>query len=490
MNICFATSECVPFVKTGGLADVCGALPRALDRLGCNVKLFLPLYQSIRTMDHGLTYASDLGEMIVRVGMQDVGFHTWHGTIPDSNVDVYLIDCPRYFHRPTPYTSDPDEDERFILFQYAIFSVLQRYAWAPDVFHCNDWQTGLIPAIIRLNYEWDDLFRPAASVMAIHNIGYQGRFNPLTLLKARLPQEHYYPTGPFELFGSFSFLKSGLVFADLLVTVSENYAREIQTSEFGEGLQGLLASRRGELYGILNGIDVDVWNPAIDPYLTDHFSADDIEGKALNKQQLLASFGLPYREDTPVVGIVSRFADQKGFELLHPMMEPFLRAHDVQFVVLGSGEPRHERFFSWLQATFPTRVGVYIGYNERLSHLIEAGSDLFLMPSRYEPCGLNQMYSLVYGTVPVVRYTGGLADTVRDSDGEPATGNGFTFDWFTSESVYDSLVRALEAYRTPERWRTIMKRGMNADFSWEASARKYLALYEKAVDTRRMHTLK
>ncbi|MEZ4701158.1 MAG: glycogen synthase GlgA [Rhodothermales bacterium] len=485
MNICFVTSECVPFVKTGGLADVSGALPKALARLGCNVKVFLPLYESIHTIDHDLVYAADLSEIVVRVGLADVGFHTWYGKLPDSDVEVYFIDCPRYFHRPTPYTSDPDEDERFILFQQAVFAVLQRYHWKADIFHCNDWQTGLIPAFLRLKYTWDDLFRGAASVMAIHNIGYQGRFNPLTVVKADLPQEHYYPAGPFELYGSFSFLKTGLVFADLLVTVSENYAREIQTPEFGEGLQGLLASRSHDLFGILNGIDVDIWNPGIDPYLKDHYTAKTLKRKALNKRRLMEAFKLPYRERTPVVGIVSRFADQKGFELLHPMMEPFLRAHDVQFVVLGSGDARHERFFAWLQATFPEQVGLYVGYNEGLSHLIEAGSDLFLMPSRYEPCGLNQMYSLVYGTVPVVRHTGGLADTVHDSDGDPETGNGFTFGWFTPESVYDTLVRALEAYQQPERWEAIMRRGMNADFSWEASAKKYMALYERALERHR-----
>jgi starch synthase len=485
MKICLVTSECVPFVKTGGLADVCGALPKALAALGAEVKIFLPLYQSIRTLDHGLVYASDLSRQFVRIGADDVGFHTWHGKLPDTEVDVYFIDCPRYYHRPRPYTSDPDEDERFILLQYAVFSVLQRYHWAPDVFHCNDWQTGLVPALLRLRFAWDDLFRTAASVIAIHNIGYQGRFYPSTLFKSGLPPEHYYPAGPFELFHTFSFLKTGLAFADQLVTVSENYAREIQTAEFGEGLEGFLQARRHDLSGILNGIDTEVWNPARDTYIPHRYDAGTVDRKALNKKHLVESFGLTYNERTPVVGIVSRFAEQKGFDLLHPMMEPFLRAHDVQFVVLGSGESSHERFFSWLQATFPEQVGVYIGYHEGLSHLIEAGSDLFLMPSRYEPCGLNQMYSLVYGTVPVVRYTGGLADTVHDADGDPENGNGFTFGWFTSSSVYDTLVRALAAYHNPPRWEAIVQRGMAADFSWELSARKYLALYEKAIARRR-----
>ncbi|MFK7848872.1 MAG: glycogen synthase GlgA [Rhodothermales bacterium] len=485
MNICFATSECVPFVKTGGLADVSGALPKALTALGCHVKVFLPLYDSISTIDHDLIYASDIENILVQVGLQQHTFNTWYGKLPDSEVEVYFIDCPHYFHRGTTYTGDPDEDERYIFFQHAIFKIMQRYNWSPDIIHCNDWQTSLLPPLLRLEYEWDDLFKQTATMLSIHNIAYQGRFSPLSVLKAGLPDDQFYPMGPFELHGAFSFMKAGAVFADALSTVSPTYASEIQTPAFGEGLDGILRSRQQDLWGILNGIDGTEWSPEKDIHIAKNFSVRSLASKKKNKQAILEEMGMPYKEDTPVIGIVSRFTAQKGFELLEPILSDLLQNHDVQFVVLGSGEKKYEDFFNWAHATWPDKLGVYVGYNNGLAHRIEAGSDMFLMPSAFEPCGLNQMYSLKYGTVPIVHKIGGLADTVDDFHELQGEGNGFSFYEFAPHVLRDTILRALAAFHDKDTWKKIMKRGMTQDFSWKGSAEKYVALYEHAIRNRK-----
>ncbi|MFV1981101.1 MAG: glycogen synthase, partial [Rhodothermia bacterium] len=312
MNICFATSECVPYAKTGGLADVAGSLPIALDRLGHQVKLFMPLYQSINTMEHHLVHAADLGNITVQIGNKRVAFFTWYGKLGDSDVEVYLIDCPTYFHRPGLYTSDRDEDERFILLQHAAFKIMQRYGWSPDVIHCNDWHTALMPALLRESYSWDKLFGNTGSVLTIHNIGYQGRFHEGSAYAAglRVPVQS----------GSFSFLRTGLLYADAITTVSETYAREIQTSSFGAGLDPILASRNADVFGIVNGIDVDAWNPKTDPFIAKHYTSRSLGRKLENKKSLLEDMGLPFDPDVPVIGIVSRFTSQKGLELLEPIL--------------------------------------------------------------------------------------------------------------------------------------------------------------------------
>ena len=485
MNICFASSECVPFVKTGGLADVSGALPKALAQLGCHVKVFLPLYASIPTIDHNLIYASDLENISIQVGMQQHAFNTWYGKLPDSDVEVYFIDCPHYYHRGSTYTSAPDEDERYIFFQHAVFKIMQRYHWSPDVIHCNDWQTSLMPPLLKLDYEWDNLFERTASVLSIHNIAYQGRFSPISILKAGLPEDQFYPMGPFELHGAFSFMKAGAVYADVLSTVSPTYAHEIQTPEFGEGLDGILRSRQGDLRGILNGIDGEDWNPAVDIHIAKKYDVNTIKDKSKNKKALLEEMGLPYRGNTPVIGIVSRLTGQKGFQLLQPILGELLSQHDFQLVMLGSGEQQYEDFFNWAHATWPDRVGVYIGYNNRLAHRIEAGCDMFLMPSAFEPCGLNQMYSLNYGTVPIVHKTGGLADTVQDFHEFHGEGNGFSFYEFAPHVLRDTIVRALTIFHEKETWRKIMERGMKQDFSWSSSAERYMEMYDFAIHKRR-----
>jgi starch synthase len=485
MKICFATSECVPFVKTGGLADVSGALPVALDRLGCEVKLFLPLYQSIETLKHGLTFCADIPNIPVEIGRRTYTFNTWYGHLNGSGVEVYLIDCPHFYHRPSTYTNHPDEGERFIFLQHAVFKVLQRYSWSPDVFHCNDWQTALIPALLKHRYDWDGLFKESASIFSIHNIAYQGRFAPSVFRVAGLNSQPFDSGGPYELHGSFCFMKAGIWFADKITTVSKTYAHEIQTPELGADMQDVLKSRSYDLLGVLNGADGDEWNPETDLLIPSNYSASTLESKAENKRRLLERFGLPYSPEVPLLGIVSRLAVQKGFELLQPIVNTLVDREGIQLVMLGSGEHGYEEFFRQAAARYPQNVAVHIGYHNELSHWIEAGSDMFLMPSRYEPCGLNQMYSLRYGTVPIVRKTGGLADTVMDYHEHHREGNGFSFVDFTPFALFTTIMRALHIFRDREAWTAMQRRGMASDFSWDASALSYMDIYRWATERRR-----
>ena len=479
MKVCFVTSECVPFVKTGGLADVSGALPKALAKLGCEVKVFLPLYGSINTKDHGLIFAHELYDVPVQMGNKTARFHVWYKKDADSGVEYYFIENSAYYHRSQIYTSDRDEDERFILLQNAVLLILQRYNWAPDILQCNDWQTALLPVYLKEKFAWDGLFAKTASVLSIHNLGYQGRFSRGTIYTAGLSFDKYYPVGPYEFHGSFSFLKVGILYAEMITTVSETYAWEIQTPEYGAGMDGVLAMRRDSLFGILNGSDSHDWNPRTDRFIPHHYDIDDLSPKLQNKKALLDYFRMPFDENVPTIGMIMRLTPQKGVELLPQVFHEIMRL-PVQLVVLGSGEKKYEDFFRWAAYEYPNQVSAYFGFNNPLAHLITAGCDMFLMPSRYEPCGLNQMYSLNYGTVPLVRKTGGLADTVHDYDEFNGEGNGFSFYDFTPYALWSTIERAQNLFHQKEVWREIVQRGMAADFSWEASARKYLEVYKKA----------
>ncbi|MEM1269576.1 MAG: glycogen synthase GlgA [Bacteroidota bacterium] len=481
MNVCFASSECAPYAKTGGLADVAGSLPKALQEEGCHVKVFMPLYGSINTIDHNLTFCEDLGYIPVEFAGKVVGFYTWYGTLPGSDAEIYFVDCPTYYHRPSLYNgANRDEDERFIFLQHAVFRIMQHYGWSPDVIHCNDWHTALMPAMVKEVYGWDRLFQKTGSLLSIHNIGYQGLFSGMSVGKAGLDPGTFYPGSALEKDGAFSFLKTGIAYADIVSTVSRTYGYELMTQEFGAGLDGLLRARASDFEGVVNGIDVDVWNPETDPYISKTYSADALEGKEANKRALLAEVGLPYDPSVPVVGIVSRFTSQKGFELLFPIMDGLLQSGPVQFVVLGSGERRIEDFFRRAAGAYPHLVSANIRYDEGLAHRITAGSDYFLMPSNYEPCGMNQMFSLRYGTVPVVRKTGGLADTVRDFHEFDGAGNGISFVDFSPHALFVTLRRALTLYRQPSVWDEMRVRGMKEDFSWTRSAQRYIDLYRRA----------
>ncbi len=481
MKIAFAASECFPYVKTGGLGDIIGSLPKAINEEGCEVKLFLPLYGGIKTEEHNLRVLEEFRDIPVSIGNKEVTFSVRYGTLPESEVEVFLIDCPVYFHRDMPYTNDPDENERFILFQIAVIETLQRLKWALDVIHCNDWQTSLIPVYLKTNYKWDKLFEHTSVLLSIHNIGYQGRFSSDAVQNAGLSYSDYYPGGPYELDGTFCFLKAGILFSEIITTVSPTYAKEIQTSEFGAGMEGVLSTRKDDLYGVLNGIDTGIWNPKTDKFIPYNYSKRGIKNKIKCKKELLSEAGIEYNEDIPLIGIVSRFAGQKGFDLMFPVVNELMNL-PFQLLVLGSGEDRTEKFFEVLAESFPEKVNTYIGYNNRLAHWITAGCDMFLMPSQYEPCGLNQMYSLNYGTVPIVKKTGGLADTVLDFHEYDEKGNGFTFKEHTSFALFSAIERALTMFNDKKIWKEIMMRGMKEDFSWKHSAKEYMRLYKKARD--------
>ncbi len=482
MRIAFATSECVPFVKTGGLADVSGALPKALAAAGNEVKVFLPLYGSINTINHGLSFAHELYAIPVQIGGETVYYHGWYKR-DDSGVEYYFIDCPRYYHRAQIYTADPDEDKRYILLQNAVLQILQRYNWAPDVLHCNDWQTALLPVYLREKYGWDSLFWKTGLVLSIHNLAYQGLFSKESIYHAGLFYDKFYPGGPYEFHNAFSFLKAGMLYADVLTTVSETYAGEIQTPDYGERLDGVLAVRRDDLYGILNGIDPNDWSPRADKFIPQQYDLETFAGKIKNKKALLEQMGLPFDENVPTIGMITRLTVQKGLEILSHAFTDLMQM-PVQLVILGSGEQKYEDFLRWASSTYPGKVAAYIGFNNALAHLITAGCDMYLMPSRYEPCGLNQMYSLNYGTVPIVRRTGGLADTVRDYHEFNGQGNGFSFWDFTPYALYTSVYRALELFHQKNIWLEIVKRGMSEDFSWQKSARKYMEVYRRAKSKR------
>lgn len=487
MKIAIVASECAPFAKTGGLADVVGALPKYLLQLGMDCKVFVPKYDSIDGKKFGLQQPTDIGEIKVRVNDADrtVALHT--AIIPNSTVPVYFIECPEYFHRGKIYTDDEDEDERWILFCKAVIETLQRIQWAPDVIHCNDWQTGLLPLYVKDNYNWDRMFDHTAFLYSIHNIGYQGRFPVATLKKGELRPDLYYPYGPLEYKNSVCMMKAGIIFSEIISTVSETYSREILTDAYGAGMQEILRLRDSDLYGVLNGIDTEDWNPATDKFLPFHYSAKDLSGKMKNKKFLLEKTTIPFKERTPLIGIISRLVAQKGFDLIAEEIEQLISL-DAQWVILGSGEEKYEQMFKALGSAYPEKFWCYIGFNNELAHLIEAAADIFVMPSHYEPCGLNQMYSLKYGTVPVVRKTGGLADTVQDwheyqSYGQES-GDGFSFTAADGDALVHTVQRAIGSFHIPEEWKTIQRNGMIKDLSWDHSAKKYIDLYAKASKKR------
>jgi len=487
MKVAFVTSEMAPFAKVGGLADVAQGLTKALSQLGCDVKIFLPRYSTIDPWRDELHYCFDVNEIKLRVSEKEFSVHAYKKEIKfnsKSKVEVYFVDSPFHFDRGSIYTNDPDEGERFLLFSKAVIEILQRLKWSPDIFHINDWPTGLLPVILKQHYEWDLLFKHSKFLFTIHNIEYQGNFAPELIYKNHLDGKYFYLGGPLEFHGKVSFLKAGIVFSDIITTVSENYAREILTPEFGGGMESILQTKKDKLFGILNGVDYTEWNPKTDKYIPYKYSEKSLYRKAKNKIELLKAFHLPEDKETPLIGIVSRLVSQKGFDLLMNGIDEITKLN-CRFVVLGSGEIKYEDFFRSLSYSFPEKFGIKIMFDNRLAHLIEAGADMFLMPSKYEPCGLNQIYSLKYGTVPIVRKTGGLADTVRDWDYYNQlglkTGNGFVFDEYSSQAMINAIQRALERYQDKKIWKQIQLNGMKEDFSWDQSAKKYLQLYHLAL---------
>ena len=477
MKVLFCASEIVPLAKTGGLADVAGALPVALASRGVDVRLAMPRYRGITLPEQGA------GPVAVRVGDQMLAGTVAVSRLPGGHLPVWLVDQPALFDRRGLYGEEgrdyDDNLTRFTFFARALLQWLKGQEWQPDVIHCNDWQTALIPVILAAEG------RGPATVFTIHNLAYQGLFPAEQFPRTGLPWSLFTMRG-LEFWGQVNLLKGGLYFANVLSTVSETYAREIQTEEFGAGLDGVLRDRGADLFGILNGVDYATWDPSVDTLIPARYAPDDLAGKAVCKQHLQRTFTLPEDARTPLIGMVTRLADQKGLDLVAAVIENVLDL-GVQFVLLGTGDPRYHALFQDLTARRPSQVAARLGFDNALAHQIEAGADLFLMPSRYEPSGLNQLYSLRYGTVPVVRRTGGLADSIVDVTAESlarGTANGFVFDAYTPEALWEALRRALESYRTPAVWRRVQQHGMCADFSWDRSAGRYLDLYERAWTTR------
>jgi starch synthase len=482
MKVLVVSSEIVPFAKTGGLADVCGALPKALRRIGVDADCVLPLY---RCVDRTRFPFSGPGEAV----LVPLGNREEQGSVEETDagggVRAFLVRNDRYFDREFLYgTRDGDyvdNSERFTFFCRAVMEWIALSGRRYDIIHCNDWQTALLPVYVRTLYGDREPFPRTGTVFTVHNLGYQGLFWNHDLPMMGLGWELFTPRG-LEFYGKINLMKGGLLYADILSTVSDTYSREIQTPEYGYGLEGVLYDRREDLYGIVNGIDDEEWHPAADRWIAANYSSNDLSGKAVCRRDLISVFGLP-KGDEPVLGLIGRLTGQKGFDLVERIGE-WLAEQPLRVVILGSGERKHEEAMEKLGRKYPDRIAIRVAYDNALAHKIEAGSDMYLMPSRYEPCGLNQIYSLKYGTVPIVRETGGLADTVVDADENPAAGTGFTFRRFEAEELKGAVARALAAYADRSRWDAIVRRGMALDFSWEASARAYVDLYGKALRKR------
>ena len=467
-------SEATPFAKTGGLADVIGALPGALKSHGDEPAVVLPLYPSAEEFLGDAPRVYD--GLSLWLGSKRIEVDIWR--LMHDGVPFYFVDCPPLYARDgiygTPAGDYPDNHIRFAALCYAALGVV-RYLFRPDIIHCHDWQTAALAPLLKFRFPGDPTFMGSKTLLTIHNLGYQGLFSRAALAEIGLDDRLFHPRA-LEFYGMVNLLKGGILFSDALSTVSKGYAREIQTHEHGFGLDDLLRARSGSLTGIVNGVDYDEWSPERDPHIAVNYSRADLSGKKTCKRDLLTTFGLPAGEaemHRPLIGIVSRFAGQKGFDLIEDIAADLV-AEDVSLVVIGSGETRYENVFRSLAETHPNRFAVKVGYSEPIAHKVEAGADMFLMPSRYEPCGLNQIYSLRYGTIPIVRATGGLDDTI---DAE----TGFKFREYSGLALLEAIRAALAAYRDKKSWREMMANGMKKNFSWDASAAEYSALYRRLI---------
>ena len=477
MRITFAASEGVPYSKTGGLADVVGALPKALAALGHEITVFLPKYKQSRLKQEHVVIPNltiPMADHLLFCQIVDGGKH--------DGVQFYFVDHPEFAFRDGLYGDSrgdyPDNAERFTMFCRAVIEASKRFG-PPDVFHVHDWQAALIPVLLRNQYASDMDFSRTGTVLTIHNIGYQGSFPKSVMPKLLLPWT-LFTMDRLEFYDKVNFLKGGIVYADYVTTVSRTYAREIQTKEYGFGLADTVRAKRDRVVGIVNGVDYGEWNPETDRFIPATFSTSDLSGKKKCKLALLDEYGIPkHKADWPVVGVISRFAAQKGFDLMEGAL-PQLLTEEMVFLVLGTGDVHYESMFRTLHRRFPDRLCVKIAYDNRLAHLVEAGSDIFLMPSHYEPCGLTQIYSMRYGTVPVVRATGGLEDTVEQWNAKTGKGTGFKFSGYTAPELRAAVHQALITFQKEAEWKQLKLNGMRQNFSWEEPAREYVAVYERA----------
>ena len=479
LKICLIGSEVAPFSKTGGLADVCGALTKYLHAAGHDIRVFTPLYSAIDRTALELHPVQGLQDVPLEIATHRYRYSLIAARVPGTSATVHFIDCPVLYARASLYTTDPDEHLRFIALTRAALECCQRMAFGPQIVHAHDWHAAFAPLFLKAGYEWDALFRRTRSILTIHNIGYQGVFSGSAAadlgLAARSDRLHQDDLRA----GHINALKHGIMYADAITTVSPTYAWEICTPEYGMGLEDALRARRAALSGILNGADYDEWDPRRDRFLPSHYDEKHLATKAALKQEFLARCKLAVGARAPLVGFVSRMASQKGFDITFDELPRALGTHDFALVGLGSGESRYEEYFAALQQRFPQRVLFHRGYSDELAHWIEAASDVFLMPSLYEPCGLNQMYSLRYGTVPLVRRTGGLADTVQHYNRATRRGTGIVFEDFSAAAFARALQTALALYAERDHWRRLVANGMREDFSWTRQGGLYVELYER-----------
>jgi starch synthase len=479
MRILMVASEVEPYSKTGGLADVLGALPKTLAALGHEVGVVVPLYRSTRVLGLETIFES----LTIPVGPKTY-FPRVYATV-DSGVKIYFVDHPPFFGREGYYGTSrgdyADNAQRFMLLSRAAVEI-GKLDFHPQILHCHDWQTAMAPLLLKTSYAGDPALAAVRTVFTIHNLGYHGAFPPAVLAEVGLPASLFTMDG-LEFFGNVSFLKAGLIFADRLTTVSEAYAREIQTPEYGHGVDGLLRLRKHDLRGILNGVDYSQWDPASDPLIAQRYAPGRVEGKRACKRDLLEAFGLDATKlDRPLIGMVSRLAAQKGFDLLADAAQELIEM-ELDLVILGTGDPGFEKLLTGFHELYPQRLGLRLTYDNAIAHKIEAGADMFLMPSRYEPSGLNQMYSLRYGTVPIVRATGGLDDTIQPFDLSTGQGNGFKFESYTIKAMLQAIGEALQVYKDPSKWARVQRNGMLMDYSWERASSRYVALYKDLLTT-------
>jgi starch synthase len=489
LKILYVSSEVEPFAKTGGLADVAGSLPKELKKLGADVRVVLPKYGSIENGKFLITQLPN-SEFEVRLGNENI-----KGKLSETNIEVdsktictYFLENDSYYDRNGLYVdvntnSDfTDNAQRFIFFCRGILESLKKINWKPDIIHCNDWQTGLIPLYLKTIYINDNFYLGIKTIFSIHNLAYQGIFDKNLLPKTGLSWDVFTIDG-IEYYDRINFMKAGIVYSDFITTVSPTYAQEICSSvEYGYGLEGVLAKRKSQLVGILNGVDYSIWSPLNDTLIPQNYSGRNLAKKSINKKSLLEKFTLPFNQNTPVIGMISRLAEQKGFDLIESASSE-LMDQDIQLVFLGSGDTRYQNFLELLRAQYPDKVGVKIGFDNKLAHLIEAGSDMYLMPSRYEPCGLNQMYSLKYGTVPIVHATGGLDDSVVQYDPRMGDGTGFKFYEYDKFHLVDAVYFAVKLYKDKPAWNQLMKNDIGQDFSWKVSAKTYINLYKEVISS-------
>ncbi|MGE5396166.1 MAG: glycogen synthase GlgA [Chitinophagales bacterium] len=477
MKILLAASEVTPFAKTGGLADVAGSLPKALKKLGHDIRIVMPCYKQITSGRYQTDLPVPMDGHLESAIIRQTSINTGHEDIP-----VYLVDNHRYFYRDRMYGYQ-DEYERFNFFTKAVLAMLPYLGFQPDVIHCNDWHTALLPLFLKNKFSEEPFFQNIATLFTIHNLQYQGRFSREVLKPLGLDNSYFTPE-ELEFYGEVNFMKAGLLYGDIINTVSQKYAMEIQTPDMGEGLDGLLRKRGTDLYGILNGLDYEEFDPSTDDRISVNYDVNTLHLKKENKYQLQRDLGLSIG-DVPMVGMITRLVSQKGLDLVAPVINQIMQL-GVQLVLLGTGEDYYEKLFAEMKMRYPNQIYIKLGFDNVMAQHIYAASDIFLMPSRFEPCGLGQLISLRYGTIPVVRRTGGLWDTIKNYDQDTGYGNGFTFEDYLPEKLLNAISRAVTLFKNDsDSWRKLMHVAMSMDFSWSRSAIKYLELYEKAVKKRK-----